>query len=217
MQTHRTVQHLFGVANFMVFTETQTLTKALKEWEVAVAAIKRGETIALLRKGGIREDNNRFQVDSDRILLYPTYEHQDPELLKPEYASQVTPVASGWHPETIPIAAAAEITHIFRIQERATLDALFPFHIWNQGFASKRFRWKPKQPLYILLLQAYRLPKTVKIPYDAQYGGCRSWIDLNQSISLEGMTPVLTPSAYEQKVEKIRSIVESEPCATKNP
>ncbi|WP_071516736.1 DUF1802 family protein [Geitlerinema sp. PCC 9228] len=201
----------------MVFTETPTLTKALKEWAVAVNAIQRGETIMLLRKGGIRETNHRFQVDSDRIFLYPTYEHQNPNLLKPEYASQVTPVTSGWHPETIPIAAVADITHIFRIQESATLDALFPFHIWNQDFASKRFRWKPKQPLYVLLLQAYQLPQTVEISYDADYGGCRSWIDLKQPISLEGMTPVLTPAAYEQKVEKIRSIVKLEPSATETP
>jgi hypothetical protein len=37
----------------------------------------------LLRKGGIKEEGNRFKVAHDEILLYPTYEHQHPTCSKP--------------------------------------------------------------------------------------------------------------------------------------
>jgi hypothetical protein len=56
---------------------------ALKEWAVAVEALERGETALVIRKGGIRE--KAFAVAKRRFLLLPGYEHQRPELLKPEY------------------------------------------------------------------------------------------------------------------------------------
>lgn len=117
-----------------------TTIHALKEWAVAVNAIERGETILLLRKGGIRESGGQFQVDRDEVLLYPTYEHQQPELLKPEYASQVTPVASGWHPDTIKIGSWVKITDIVPVLDETIVNALLPFHVWNEKFIRDRLK-----------------------------------------------------------------------------
>jgi hypothetical protein len=188
-------------------------THALKEWAVAVNALERGQTILLLRKGGIREEGNRFTVARHQVLLYPTYEHQKPQSLKPEYATQVTPVPSGWHPETVRIGSWAEITDILPVREPSTVTALQPYHIWTEEFACDRFHWKPRQPLYVLLLRVYRLPQPHIIPYRQEYGGCRSWIDLNEAISLAGMTPVLEEQEYSQQVQAIRQEIEqhSEP------
>ena len=86
-----------------------TAIHALKEWAVATDALERGETIVLLRKGGIREEGKHFRVAHDDVLLYPTYEHQQPHLLKPHYSALVQPVPSGWHPETVRIGAWARI------------------------------------------------------------------------------------------------------------
>ncbi|MEQ8535873.1 MAG: DUF1802 family protein [Coleofasciculus sp. D1-CHI-01] len=36
----------------------------------------------------------------------------------------------------------ATITDIFQISTQAALDALLPYHIWNEQFASGRFKWK---------------------------------------------------------------------------
>ena len=184
-----------------------TTTQALKEWAVAINALEEGKTIMILRKGGIREENNRFQITCDRVLLYPTYEHQQPNLLKPEYAPQVKPVPSGWHPETVKISSFAKITDIFKISEQKTLTALLPHHIWNEEFATTRLKWKPKQPLYILLLRTYKLPSNSTIPYQPEYGGCRSWLDLNQPITLTGIEPVLNDNNYTQKVTQITHII----------
>ncbi len=188
--------------------EASTMTiHALKEWAVAINALENGKTIMLLRKGGIHEHNGRFQVAHHQVLLYPTYEHQQPFLLKPKYANLVFPVTPGWHPETVPIGSWAEITDILPVSDESVVNALLPFHIWNENFICDRLKWKPRQPLYILLLRTYKLPQPQEIPYNPKYGGCKSWIDLAQPISTENATPVLSDSLYSQIVEEIRSII----------
>ncbi|MBD6617772.1 DUF1802 family protein [Komarekiella sp. 'clone 1'] len=184
-----------------------TTIHALKEWAVAINALESGKTIMLLRKGGIHERSGRFQVAHEQILLYPTYEHQQAFMLKAEYANHVYPVTSGWHPETIRIGSWAEITDILPVSNESIVDALLPFHIWNEHFISDRLKWKPRQPLYILLLRTYKLPQEQEIPYRSEYGGCKSWIDLEQSIQIEDAKPVLSDFAYTQLVETIRGIV----------
>ncbi|MCP6761550.1 MAG: DUF1802 family protein [Fischerella sp. CENA71] len=184
-----------------------TTFHALKEWAITVTALEAGKTIMLLRKGGIHERNGRFQVVHDEILLYPTYEHQQPFLLKPEYANLVYPVTSGWHPETIRIGSWAKITDIFPVCDASIVNALLPFHIWNEHFISDRLKWKARQPLYILLLRTYNLPQVREIPYLPEYGGCKSWIDLDETINIEDAKPALSDSTYYQLVAEIRDIV----------
>lgn len=185
----------------------KTTTKALKEWNVAVSALERGETIMLLRKGGIREQNNRFTVENNQVLLYPTFEHQKPNLLKPKYASQVEIVASGWHPETVKISSFAEITDILPLKDKSIVGELFPYHIWNEEFVSDRLQFKPSQPLFVLLLRTYKLPQITEISYRQEYGGCRSWIDLEISIDISEISPVLSEKEYGEKAAEINQFL----------
>ncbi|MEY3329459.1 MAG: hypothetical protein RLZZ115_2342 [Cyanobacteriota bacterium] len=190
----------------------ETVTNyALKEWDIAIQALEMGETIMLLRKGGIREQGGKFKVDHDKILLYPTFEHQKPTLLKPEYANLVQPVPSGWHPETVKISSFAEITNILswnNAQDESLINSLIKYHIWNQAFVRDRLQFKPDQPLYILLLRTYKLEKVYNIAYHPSYGGCRSWIDLKETISLENMVPILMQEDYDQQVSTIDQILQ---------
>lgn len=185
----------------------KSTTRALKEWNVAVNALEQGQTIVLLRKGGIREQAGQFNVTDKQVLLYPTFEHQQPGLLKPEFAPQVKSVESGWHPEVIRIASWAEITDVFLVAWEPAITALFPYHIWNENFVSDRLKWKQNQPIYILLLRAYRLAESREIPYIPEYGGCRSWIDLADAISLEGSQAVLSDREYIEHSNEIRNLI----------
>ena len=184
-----------------------TLNHALKEWAVAVNALAQGQTILLLRKGGIKEQGGAFQVAHDQVLLYPTYEHQKPELLKPNYAVEVQSVPSGWHPETVSISAWAKITHIIQISEAASVAQLLPFHVWNEQFVSDRLKWKPRTPLYLLLLRTYRLPQAHSIPYRLEYGGCQSWIDLATTMPLVDSVPALSDAEYSRQTEVIQAMI----------
>ena len=179
------------------------LTTALKEWAVVIQALMAGEMILLLRKGGIREENGRFEVKCDRIWLFPTYEHQQPDLLKPFYSDQVQPVSPGWHPDPLEIRAWANITHIFPLPNADQVAALTPHHIWSQSCIQARYDWKPQQPLYGLLLRVHRLPHPVSVPYQPSYGGCRSWIDITVPADPTTAHSVLDDPTYRHQVQAI--------------
>ncbi|HTL90687.1 MAG TPA: DUF1802 family protein [Leptolyngbya sp.] len=180
------------------------MKQALKEWSIAIEALEQGETILLLRKGGIREEKGRFEVPFRRVLLYPTYEHQNPELLK--RPDQVSPVESGWHPETVTISAIADITHVMQVSDPEAVRALSPFHVWNDRFIEERLKWKSRSPLYLLLLRVFRLPEAQAIAYRSEYGGCRSWIEI-EAIHSDRAVPVLSDAAYAHQVNQIQAIV----------
>ncbi|MEM6611918.1 MAG: DUF1802 family protein [Cyanobacteria bacterium P01_C01_bin.72] len=184
---------------------SQSLTHALKEWAIAVDALSQGKMIMLLRKGGIRERG--FQVKHSPVWLYPTYEHQKPNLLKPEYATQVTPVASGWHPETVTIKSCGEITETILVSSKAQIAALQSYHVWNEQMVGDRLKWQPRMPLAVLLLRVYCLPKPKTIVYDSAYGGCKSWIELKETISSDNLRPVLEDDEFSQQIEQIKTAI----------
>ena len=192
----------------MVQTKQQQLQHALKEWAIAVEALTAGKTIVLLRKGGIKEKS--FQVKYSQVWLYPTYEHQKPHLLKPEYAQAVTPVESGWHPTTVEIKSCGVITDVLPIASKTQIESLLPYHIWNEQMISERLKWKPQQPVMVLLLRVYRLPQSRIISYSDAYGGCKSWIDLEKAISTTELIPVIEDREYDRIARQIKTASKGE-------
>ena len=190
----------------MVSAKVEQLQHALKEWAIAVDALSTGKSIVLLRKGGIREA--RFEVKYPVVWLYPTYEHQKPNLLKSEYASSVVPVESGWHPNTVvKIKSCAEVSEVLPINNSRQIEALQPYHIWNEQMIGDRLKWKSRQPLIVLLLKVYRLPQPKIIPYNDAYGGCKSWIDLIEPIATKELVPAIDDSEFERKVREIKAVI----------
>lgn len=181
------------------------LSHALKEWSIAVDALTQGQTILLLRKGGIREVGKHFEVPHRQVWLYPTYEHQKPGLLKPPWAKQITTVKPGWHPTQITLQAWADIFHVWTISTPSAVEALLPFHIWNDQFVAERFRWKPHQPLHLLLLRVYRLSTAIQINWQATYGGCNSWLTLHNVLDETRATPVLDEQNWAISVDQIKA------------
>ena len=189
-----------------------TTNHALKEWAIAIQALETGKTIMLLRKGGIHEKGGSFRVAQNRVLLYPTYEHQQTFMLKAEYSNLAIPVTSGWRPESVNITSYAQITHILPVTDNSIINTLLPFHIWNKEFIRDRQQWKPQEPLFVLLLRTYQLSKPQVVNYRPKYGGCKSWIDLEESISIEAAKPVLPENVYSKLVAEIcQSIGETSP------
>ena len=64
---------------------------ALKEWAVITDLLLSGDQVILLRKGGIHEDDGpgRFRLENERFALFPAWEHQKTDWVKPEYQSMV--------------------------------------------------------------------------------------------------------------------------------
>ena len=184
-----------------------SIQTALKEWSVAVDALTKGETIVLLRKGGIKEQSGRFKAQAEQAVLFPTFEHQKPELLKPKYQALVEPVRSGWHPQTIELKAWAQITHIFLTTDEAKVAALADFHVWQPQLAQERLKWKPNQPLYVMALRVYSLPAPVTIPWLESYRGCRSWVELNEALVVDDLLPAIADADYNAQVAEIAALL----------
>jgi hypothetical protein len=149
---------------------------ALKEWAAIVHALLEGEQIVDLRKGGLREDGRHFGVHAPRFWLYPTYEHQRPELVKAAYRHWVEtdePVD-----RAITVAGWGEVVGVATVTDADSLAAVEGRTIWTDEYAAARLRWKRRDPLWVLALRVHRLVEPITVPYREEYGGCTSWVDL---------------------------------------
>ncbi len=184
-----------------------TLQHSLKEWAVAVEALERGETALVVRKGGIRE--KAFAVPQARFLFFKSYEHQNPEQLKPLYHDLLRSIAQRRDDGPVIFTSFAEVYGAYEVSEAAELEALDPFHIWTPEYAESRLKWRPKKPLTILVLRTYLLPEPVRFEYRAEYGGCKSWIELERPVPTAGTRPALGDAAFEELVSPALGVLEN--------
>src|SRR5271168_558864 len=98
------------------------LKVGLKEWAAVCAALGEGRQIILLRKGGIYESAGEFEIEHRQFVLFPTYLHQNAEMVKEREREKLREVKA--EPETIEISLAGEITDIVPVSDRAAMDRL---------------------------------------------------------------------------------------------
>jgi hypothetical protein len=185
----------------------ESLQHALKEWAVAVRALERGETALVVRKGGIRE--KAFAVPRTRFLLLPGYEHQRPELLKLEYCGLMEGIPGLADEGPLRISSFAEVEGAYEISEAEELSALDPHHMWTPEYVESRFKWRPKKPLTVLVLRTYLLPETIELPYRDEYGGCKSWIELAEGVSVKGARAALSDEDFDRLVDPALGVLGS--------
>lgn len=180
----------------------------LKEWQVAIAALLQGDTILLLRKGGIREAKGQFSLAAREVLLLPTLEHQKLNLLKDKFRSLANSELYG-QPDQVRFEGWATITHAFVLNAETEVTPLLPYLVWNEQFVAERLDWQPDRPLYGLLLRAYQLESPLVLPRHKGYGGCRSWVEIGESVAVKDSTPALAEAAYSHQVNTILATLPS--------
>jgi hypothetical protein len=55
------------------------------------------------------------------------------------------------------------------------------------------------------VLRIYRLPVALELPMLADYGGCKSWVQVAHPIQAVGSMPVIGETEFNQKVEQFRA------------
>ena len=182
-----------------------TSNVALKEWAVTVEALEQGRQILLLRKGGIREERREFRVLLPQFLLYPTYEHQQEDMLKGPHRADLRPsLARDPDPEHVAFTHWARVEEVMELSDEADVSRLSPYHVWTEDYAQKRLHWKPRKPLSLMLLRVYRLWEPQKLPYLSEYGGCKSWVHLGREVPLGRLSPVMPDQAFRSAMSKIK-------------
>ena len=72
--------------------------------------------------------------------------------------------------------------------------------MWTHEYAESRFKWRPKKPLTVLVLRTHVLPERVELPYREAYGGCKSWIELEEPVSVGAARPALSDGEFDELV-----------------
>lgn len=178
---------------------------ALKEWAIVVQALSEGSQIVLLRKGGITEPDGEFRLAAREFFLYPTWEHQQEELLQPRYAA-----AFHAHPSAPPPGGGlsfecyAVVTDVWPAPALPRIRKISGEFVWNELFLEKRYAYKPHLPLAVLALRVYRLPRSLRLPLLDRYAGCRSWVELEEALPTAGAKPVLEGSEFDRRRDALR-------------
>jgi hypothetical protein len=182
-------------------TDYHSQPVALKEWAVAIDALREGQQILIMRKGGIREETRDFQIESESFYLYPTYEHQKKQWIKPESQNQLDLTLEGWsiHDTEVTIRCYAELVEDILIEDQEQLDKLGELHIWTNTFAEERLKWKKNKPLHVMLLRVYELLEPLNQPI----------IQLENSVQdTANLRPVLTDEAFDIATNEVKRALE---------
>jgi len=182
---------------------------AFKEWMIVVDALGRGEQIIILRKGGLSEGLGGFKVEHSRFLLFPTRFHQQRESVVPSAQSRFDGIAPGF-PATdcVRIEFFCEVAVWQRLHSLAAAERLRGQHIWRDEVIAERFDWGREKNIHALAVRVFHLPQAVELPMLENYGGCKSWISLEQDISLDGAIPVLSDTGFGQRLTEFREALE---------
>lgn len=179
----------------------QSLSIALKEWSVLCDALAAGRQLMLLRKGGILDSAAGFEPEHPAFLLFPTFVHQNAAMLKPPFREGL--IASATEPSTITLAVFATVHAIHKLTSRDQMYRLDDQHIWSPPLIDMRFNYRPKNPLYLLVLRAWRLRTPAVIDNSLTYAGCMSWVPLDLPIDCRSATPAVTDADFVTRAAAI--------------
>jgi hypothetical protein len=181
---------------------------AFKEWAVVVDALGRGDQIIILRKGGISEGRGGFQIEHERFFLFPTLFHQQRESVQPAAQARYDALAPKLSPSAVRLEFFAEVSDWKFLDSLESALRLRGQHIWREEVIRERFDWGKAKSIYAMAVRVFRLPLPVELPMRADYGGCKSWVDLDEIISIDGAQPVLTEREFNGKLQAFRTALE---------
>ena len=178
---------------------------AFKEWAIVVDALGRGEQIIILRKGGISEGRGGFKMEHGEFLLLPSLFHQQRELVVPSAQARYDLIAPTLpKDDEIRIEYFAKVAGWKKLESLSDARALLGQHIWKEQVIEERFEWGREQAIFAIAVRVFRLPKPFKGPMLSQYGGCKSWIELDTEIESTGGVSVLTDAEFTRKLAALQ-------------
>lgn len=168
-------------------------TFALKEWDTQCQALTSGQSALLIRKGGIMETHEGFEVEHRTFLLYPTFLHQNPAELRPEFTALLRDDPA---PGTIALPALAEVVAVHRVESLEQALALEPEQALTAGAIERRFRYRNRPWVHALLLRVRPLTAPLRLEETPEMLGCVSWVPLGD-VTFEAGPPVLNEAELE--------------------
>lgn len=175
---------------------------AFKEWAVVVDALARGDQLLILRRGGISEGAGGFQLEHERFLFFPTLFHQQRDSVIGTAQIRYDVIAPKLSPATVRIECFAEVVDWKLLNSIDAAMRLRGQHIWRDEVIREKFTFGRSKSIYAMAVRVFRLPLPVELPMLAQYGGCKSWVELDANVARDGAQPVLTDREFQSKLER---------------
>ena len=149
-------------------------------------AVHDGLQTVFLRKGGI--DERGFTIESGEFLLYPSFFHAEPHLLKKgmseryQDAAKIDPKSS----PRLSLKTYCRVTGAWATKDEDLASKISSFHIGSEDFLTNRLKWRKGAPITIVEIQSFQLQDPILIRPDPTHFGCFSWIKLDPSAHLSG-------------------------------
>jgi hypothetical protein len=209
---------------------------ALKEWAIVCKALEEGRQVLLLRKGGILEYRQGFEIKHNKFLLFPTFEHQSKEYIQPDYIENIdimlqyplTNHYNHYHPTANSgrnrLTSYAKVIDVKEVNDKSIIRKLEKYHIWNDRYVNLRMDYNPKKPMSVLLLRVYKMNNPLEVDIRPEWAGCRSWVsvefefphttvnsttssDNNGQLHLQQEQPVIENSKFNQIAAEIKEVL----------
>ena len=177
----------------------------LKEWATVVKALEQGKQTVILRKGGILETASGFNIEAKKFFLFPTWEHQEKNHVKPEFHNFLNEILDKKPDEGFNnISSFAEVLYEKDIESNETINQLSSFHIWSNSYIQERRNWMPEKPIKAIFLKTVKISE-FNLLLKPEFSGCKSWIELNSNFQ-EGES-ALKNDEIEKKLQEFKEIV----------
>ena len=178
--------------------------QALKEWAAVEQVLGAGESALLLRKGGLWERREGFEVEHRQFWLFPTLYHQNPVELRPELAWALeAALAAQPGGERIRLEHFAIVTDAWRVESLSELRAIADQQALTEETIVSRFHYRNRPYLHALVVRVHRLSDPHLVANTLGYEGCVSWVALDEALPTRGAFPVLD----EERFQEMRSRV----------
>ncbi len=180
-----------------------SLKEAFKEWAIICRALAEGRQTIILRKGGIAENGDQFTPEHNRFWLYPTWLHQNAGALTEEGRALLAAVEEEKPPQgVVRLSNYAEVVGVYRLHDIVGALKLAGLHLWSEETVEQRFLYR-EPGLYVLAVRVYRVPHAVDLVETPAYAGCRSWVELDRQLPIDGATPVLDDEKFRKTMNAL--------------
>jgi hypothetical protein len=183
---------------------------ALKEWAVLCDAMARGDIIAMVRKGGIREQRAGFAVRHARFVLYPTFFHEREGELAPRFRDTLVTSHKGQRAPSgqrgiVRLSLVADVAAVWHVRDLDALRAIESEHGLTWEAVESRFNYRGVPGVQVIAARVSRLPTAVELPEARRYAGCVSWVELDSDVDVSAASPVMDPAIFDARVERMRA------------
>ena len=176
---------------------TSATLALLREWQSVCDACAAGTNHLLIRKGGIAEGRDGFQLRRSFFGLLPTLFHQ---VKAAEPDAQAPPPPST-------VSVVCQLVEAYVVPSLAELAPLAAFHRYAPEQLAARQNYKPDRPLNVVLIRPFRLRAALTIDTKTVRPVCKSWAEIDLPAGLGGIDAAADVAESAKQLDAARRVL----------